>query len=160
MCFQLRFPAGKDQPLSFFLLILFTTTDSTKISHWILCKLVEKVYKKTFFPLHLLISLAKGKKKCEATPSSLILTEMILWWCHPQHFVLHSENMISYPKAGEITEFSQWHNILQPACEFTTETQQKIILEILTKRSIVQVLKIMMIKHLKESQCCASHDQN
>ena len=39
-----------------------------------------------------------------------------------------------YPKTGQIIEFSQWHNILQLACEFTAETQQKIILEILAKK--------------------------
>lgn len=66
--------------------------------------------------------------------------------------------MISYPKAGEIIEFSQLHNILQLACEFAAETQQKIILEILTKKKI-QVLRIMkMIKHFNQAQCCASHD--
>lgn len=82
------------------------------------------------FSLHLGILSGKEKRNRKQHLQSLILTEIILWWCHPQpSFVLYSENIVSYAKAGEIIESSQWYSIEQLACECSAETQQRIILE-------------------------------
>lgn len=51
-----------------------------------------------------------------------------------------SENIISYAKAREIIEFSQFYSIGQLACECSAETQQKIILDFL-KNQLYKCLK-------------------